>query len=234
MKLLGKVEDGTSNELSNFGSDPWPWQRFPLSECTLREKVCALRVLLVYLFIHLFIYFCHTLACITDLHTGKSSCAPDGQFAPAIVSVSGEPSRKRKQEWPGSSEASQDEMLAEFHHFWSSCSGSQRSKDWRSIGSFQICYFLFPLAHRHSPKRDKPASPADSTQPVLLLCRLNLPHQPIQLLIVVRPIPSHKPIQPAWLPLLIWLSILCLLTRPRLTHLPIHFSLLLCLLLLSP
>ena len=35
MKFSGKIEDGTSNEPLNFGSDPWPWQRFELSDCTL-------------------------------------------------------------------------------------------------------------------------------------------------------------------------------------------------------
>ena len=47
MKFSGKIEDGTSNESLNFGSDPWPWRRFMLSECTLRAKICALRVPLV-------------------------------------------------------------------------------------------------------------------------------------------------------------------------------------------
>ena len=32
MKFSGKIEDGTSNEPLNFGSDPWPWQKFALSE----------------------------------------------------------------------------------------------------------------------------------------------------------------------------------------------------------
>ena len=44
MNFSGKIEDGTSKEPLNFGSDPWPWQWFALSECTLRAKVCALRV----------------------------------------------------------------------------------------------------------------------------------------------------------------------------------------------
>ena len=47
MKFLGKIEDGTSNDPINFGSDPWPWRRFVLSEYTLQTKVCTLRVLLV-------------------------------------------------------------------------------------------------------------------------------------------------------------------------------------------
>ena len=47
MKFSGKIEDGTSDKPLNFGSDPWPWQRFAFSECTLRAKVYALRVLLV-------------------------------------------------------------------------------------------------------------------------------------------------------------------------------------------
>ena len=47
MKFSGKIKDGTSNEPLNFGSDPWPWRSFVLSECTLRAKVCVLRVLLV-------------------------------------------------------------------------------------------------------------------------------------------------------------------------------------------
>ena len=47
MKFSGKIEDGTSNEPLNFGSDPWHWRRFTLSECTLQAKVCTLRVLLV-------------------------------------------------------------------------------------------------------------------------------------------------------------------------------------------
>ena len=51
MKFSGKIEDGTSNKPLYFGSDPWPWWRFVLSKCTLRVKVCALRVLLVYLYI---------------------------------------------------------------------------------------------------------------------------------------------------------------------------------------
>ena len=41
MKFSRKLEDGTSNESLNFGSDPWPWQRFVLSECTLRAKIWA-------------------------------------------------------------------------------------------------------------------------------------------------------------------------------------------------
>ena len=32
MKFSGKIEDGTSNEPLNFGSNPWPWRRFALSE----------------------------------------------------------------------------------------------------------------------------------------------------------------------------------------------------------
>ena len=46
MKFSGRIEDGTSNEPLNFGSGPWPWRRFALSECTLQAKICALRVLL--------------------------------------------------------------------------------------------------------------------------------------------------------------------------------------------
>ena len=42
MIFSGKIEDDTSNEPLNFGSDPWPWQRFALCECTLRAKICAL------------------------------------------------------------------------------------------------------------------------------------------------------------------------------------------------
>ena len=45
MKFSGKIEDGTSNEPLNFGSKLLPCRRFALSECTLRSKVCALRVL---------------------------------------------------------------------------------------------------------------------------------------------------------------------------------------------
>ena len=33
MKFSGKNEDGTSNELLNFGNDLWPWRRSALSEC---------------------------------------------------------------------------------------------------------------------------------------------------------------------------------------------------------
>ena len=47
MKFSEKIEDGTSSEPLNFGSDLWPWRRFALSECTLQAKVSALRVLLV-------------------------------------------------------------------------------------------------------------------------------------------------------------------------------------------
>ena len=47
MKFSGKIEDGTSNEPLNFGSKMLPCRRFALSECTLRVKICALRVLLV-------------------------------------------------------------------------------------------------------------------------------------------------------------------------------------------
>ena len=32
MKFSGKIEDGTSNEPLNFGSDLWPWRRLVLSE----------------------------------------------------------------------------------------------------------------------------------------------------------------------------------------------------------
>ena len=35
MKFSEKIEVGTSNEPLNCGSDPWPWWRFVLSECTL-------------------------------------------------------------------------------------------------------------------------------------------------------------------------------------------------------
>ena len=34
MKFSGKIEDGTSNEPLYYGSNPWPWQRFVLSECS--------------------------------------------------------------------------------------------------------------------------------------------------------------------------------------------------------
>ena len=47
MKFSGKTGDGTSNEPLNFGSKLLPCRRFALSECTLRAKICALRVLLV-------------------------------------------------------------------------------------------------------------------------------------------------------------------------------------------
>ena len=47
MKFSGKIEDGTSNKPLNFGSKLLPCRRFALSECTLRAKICALRVLLV-------------------------------------------------------------------------------------------------------------------------------------------------------------------------------------------
>ena len=47
MKFSGKIEHGTSTEPLNFGGDPWPWQRLALPDCTLRAKICALRVLLV-------------------------------------------------------------------------------------------------------------------------------------------------------------------------------------------
>ena len=57
MKFSGKIEDGTSNKPLNFGSDLLPCRRFALSECTLRAKVCALRVLLVLLYYYrLFIF----------------------------------------------------------------------------------------------------------------------------------------------------------------------------------
>ena len=45
MKFSGKIEDGTSNEPLNFGSDPWPWQRLRSPNASsyyyyyLREKV---------------------------------------------------------------------------------------------------------------------------------------------------------------------------------------------------
>ena len=48
MKFSGKIEDGTSNEPLNSGSKLLPCRRFALSECTLRAKICALRVLLVF------------------------------------------------------------------------------------------------------------------------------------------------------------------------------------------
>ena len=47
MKFSGKIEHGTSTKPLNFGGDPRPWWRFVLSDCTLRGKICALRVLLV-------------------------------------------------------------------------------------------------------------------------------------------------------------------------------------------
>ena len=50
MKFSGKMEDGTSNKPLNFGSKLLPWQRFALSECTHRAKICALQVVLVFLF----------------------------------------------------------------------------------------------------------------------------------------------------------------------------------------
>ena len=41
MKFSGKIEDVTSNEPLNFGSDPWPWRRFicPLSSTITRAKL---------------------------------------------------------------------------------------------------------------------------------------------------------------------------------------------------
>ena len=48
MKFSGKIEDGTSNKPFNFGSNPWPWRSFVLSQCTRQAKVYILRVLLVY------------------------------------------------------------------------------------------------------------------------------------------------------------------------------------------
>ena len=52
MKFSGKIEDDTSNEPLNFGSELLPCQRFALSECTLRAKICILRVLLVQIWIY--------------------------------------------------------------------------------------------------------------------------------------------------------------------------------------
>ena len=51
MKFSGKIEHGTSTEPLNFGGDPW------LSDCTIRTKICALRVLLVYLYIFLNFFY---------------------------------------------------------------------------------------------------------------------------------------------------------------------------------
>ena len=51
MNFSGKIEDGTSNETLNFGSDPWHWRRFVLPKCTLQAKICAFRVLLVIIII---------------------------------------------------------------------------------------------------------------------------------------------------------------------------------------
>ena len=56
MKFSGKIGDGTSNEPLNFSSDLWPWQRFTLSKCTLRAKVCTFRVLLVYDYYQKFLF----------------------------------------------------------------------------------------------------------------------------------------------------------------------------------
>ena len=56
MKFSEKIEHGTSTEPLNFVSDPWPWRRFALSDCTLRAKICTLQVL-VYLFFFIFKYF---------------------------------------------------------------------------------------------------------------------------------------------------------------------------------
>ena len=56
MKFSGKIEDGTSNEPLDFGNDSWSWRRFVLSECTLREKICALWVFLVFFSFFLFKY----------------------------------------------------------------------------------------------------------------------------------------------------------------------------------
>ena len=47
MKFSGKTEDGTSNKPLNFGRKLLPCRSFALSECTLRAKICTLRVLLV-------------------------------------------------------------------------------------------------------------------------------------------------------------------------------------------
>ena len=41
MKFSEEIEDGTSKEPLNFGNDPWPWQRFMLSE--LRFALCEWR-----------------------------------------------------------------------------------------------------------------------------------------------------------------------------------------------
>ena len=49
MKFSRKIDDGTRNEPLNFGSKILPCRRFALSECTLRAKICDLRVLLVYI-----------------------------------------------------------------------------------------------------------------------------------------------------------------------------------------
>ena len=61
MEISGKIKDGTSNEPLNFGSDPWPWQRFALYEYTLRAKVCTLPVLRYY---YLYINVCVTLGVV--------------------------------------------------------------------------------------------------------------------------------------------------------------------------
>ena len=55
MKFSGKIEDGTSNEPLNFGSKLLPCRMFALTECILRAKIYALRVLLVIIIIIIFV-----------------------------------------------------------------------------------------------------------------------------------------------------------------------------------
>ena len=77
MKFSGKIEDGTSNKALNFGSDPWPWRRFALSEFTPRAKVWALRVLLVYYWTHI-----HKLWVAMYIHLFQWHCQHSSQLHP--------------------------------------------------------------------------------------------------------------------------------------------------------
>ena len=57
MKFSGKIEDGTSIEPIKFGSKLLPCRRVALSECTLRAKICALRVLITIIIITVITFF---------------------------------------------------------------------------------------------------------------------------------------------------------------------------------
>ena len=143
-------------------------------------------------------------------YTASSLIMSASPFISPVLSISVEPSRKRKRECSGSSSTvTKEEMWAAFQKFWSSHPGSHSSCDRHSPSICQGPSASSSCPDRHSPAEDFPTSPiypaqhASPSCPASLAQSMSLTHlvSPISLSRSAFPAPPASNLGAVWSPL---------------------------------